>query len=118
MTAAELKDRADRVKAIVERNFGRILSRDGDVMRIETPADLAPGLAGTFGLGGFVPIFMGQSIRQAPRRVTDMQGNTIVCDNDMLTTAFYRYDIDLRPRDTAKPAPTAADITRPTRPRV
>jgi hypothetical protein len=52
---------------------------------------------------GFVPIFTSQDPHQAPRRVTDMQGRTVVCHGDMVTTAFYRYTID---RQSARPCRT------------
>jgi hypothetical protein len=61
--------------------------------------------------GGFVPIFKSMDTRLAPRRITNMQGQTVVCEGDMVTTAFMRYDVDLRP-NAAKPspAPTPANI--------
>jgi hypothetical protein len=43
-----------------------------------------------------------------------MSGNTVVCPGDLVTMALYRYDVDLQPGAAAKPAPSAADITRPT----
>ena len=39
----DLEARAARVKAIAEGHGGRMLSRTGNVVRIEVPADLSPG---------------------------------------------------------------------------
>jgi hypothetical protein len=89
------EQRAARVKAIVEGNFGRVAFRSGDKMVVDVPADLAMGLP--WGSAGFVPVFIGQSVELAPRRVTDMNYRTVVCEGDLVTTAFYRYEIDLKP---------------------
>jgi hypothetical protein len=85
--------RAERVRQIVEGNFGRVAFRDGNRVVVDVPADIAPGLP--WGLAKFVPVFVGTSTEMAPRRVADMNGNTVVCDGDLVTTAFYRYEIDL-----------------------
>jgi hypothetical protein len=66
--------------------------------------------AGMFGMSGFPATIAGQTTRMAPRRVTAMQGVTVVCD-EMATVAFYRFKIDLAPRDVAvEAAPHAAAV--------
>lgn len=97
-TMSDLKERADRVRAIVEANHGKVIDRTGDIVTVEVPADVAPGMWAIWGMARFNPIFDSQDTRLAPRRITNMHGHTIVCDNDMVTTAFYRYTVDLRPR--------------------
>jgi hypothetical protein len=37
-----------------------------------------------------------QDAHLAPRRVTDLQGHTIVCEPSPVLMAYYRYDVDLR----------------------
>lgn len=101
MTAAELTARADRVKAIAESVGGKVLDRNRDAMRIEVPADMAPGLAGLWGMGNFLAIFRRQEFRTGTE-----------------SRAWYVYDIDLTPRRMAvdtSPHPQLA-ITVPTRP--
>ena len=53
--------------------------------------------------------FKSMDTRLAPRRITNMQGQTVVCEGDVVTTAFMRYDVDLRPAKLS-PAPTPANI--------
>ena len=84
-------DRADRVRTVTESNHGRVVSREGDAMMIEVPADIAPALGRLWGEGRYALQFTGQITRLAPRRVADISGQVIVCDGDMVTTAFYRY---------------------------
>jgi hypothetical protein len=86
--------RAQRVTDIVNANHGNILSSDGNIMMIEVPADIAPGLGAIWGEGGFSRIFAGQRRRISHCRVIDMNGYTIV-RHQMVATAFYRYTIDL-----------------------
>jgi hypothetical protein len=117
--AADLAARADRVKAIAEAVHGKVISRDRNTMLIEVPADTITGAVTLFGMGGFSATIGKQSTRLAPRRVIDMGGNTIVCENDPVTTSFFTYTVDLRPHSAAvEPQPHAAAIaiTRPTRP--
>jgi hypothetical protein len=96
---SDLAARADRVKAIAECVGGKVLDRNGDTVRIEIPADTAPpGLVTLWGEGGFVPIFKSQDTRLASRRITNMQGQTVICEGDLITASFYRYTVDLRPR--------------------
>jgi hypothetical protein len=38
--------RAERVKALVEANFGKVLFRTGDKVVVEIPADVSPGMPG------------------------------------------------------------------------
>jgi hypothetical protein len=109
---SDLEARADRVRAVTEANFGKVISRDGDVMTIEVPADIAPGLATIWGMGRFVAIFIGQTTRPAPRRIITMQDRVVACDDLPVTTAFYRYRIDLEPRPAGQPAPLPGEITR------
>lgn len=40
----DLDARADRVRAVVEGNFGSVIGREGDVMTIAVPADVSIGL--------------------------------------------------------------------------
>jgi hypothetical protein len=40
----DLAARADRVKAIAECVGGKVIDRNGNTVRIEIPADTAPGL--------------------------------------------------------------------------
>jgi hypothetical protein len=91
--------RAERVEAVTRLSGGKVISRDGDEMIIEIRADIAPGLHTLWGMSGFVPIFQGQDTRPAPRMVTDGQGKGIFCEGDEVTTAFYRYLINLRDDD-------------------
>ncbi len=91
----DLDVRADRVRSIVEGNFGKIIKRVDNIMEIELPADIAIGLAAVWGMAGFIPAYKGQTTESAPRRVTDMNGDVIVCENDPVRTAYYRYWIDL-----------------------
>jgi hypothetical protein len=116
MMATDLTDRADRVRAVVEGNHGKVIDCTDDVMTVEIPADIAPGMAAIWGLGGFVPAFTGQTARLAPRRVLDMNSNTIVCDGDLVTTAFYIFDINLQPRVVTIASTCAPPITAPTPP--
>jgi hypothetical protein len=37
----DLEARAGRVRAVVEGNFGKVIGREGNVMQIELPADIA-----------------------------------------------------------------------------
>jgi hypothetical protein len=53
-----------------------------------------------FGMSGFTATIAGQTTRLAPRRATTMSGQTVVCD-EMATTAFYLFKIDLAPHAVA-----------------
>jgi hypothetical protein len=107
----ELDARADRVRAAVEGNFGRVIGRDGNTLRIEVPADIAIGLNSVWREGGFSCIFAGQRTRLSHCRIIDMHGHTVV-NHQMVTTAFYRYTIDLTvDTRSGKPAPGLAEIT-------
>jgi hypothetical protein len=110
----DLEARADRVRAVVQGHHGKVIRRIGDTIEIEVPADIAIGLSSLWGEGGFLAIYQGQSVRLAPRRVTDMQWNIVVCHGDLVTTPFYRYHIDLVPQRVRMPAPTPETITRQT----
>jgi hypothetical protein len=117
MTAADLAARADRVAQIAKAVYGRVLSRNRNTMVIEIPADTMTGAVTLLGMSGFSAILGKQSTKLAERRVVDTNGNVVTCPNDLVTTAFFTYTVDLRPHgDAAKPAPSAADITRPTKP--
>jgi hypothetical protein len=89
--------RAERVRAIAEDvAHGKVLSREGERMTFEVPADMAPGLASLWGQSSLVPIFIGQDVRLAPRRVVNSHGVIVVCDDaPAVTTAFYKYRVDL-----------------------
>jgi hypothetical protein len=95
MTAPDLAARADRVHALVEGYFGKVLDRQGTVMIVEIPADIAPGMP--WGMGGFVPQYLSQHTGVANRRVVSMNGTYVVCENDPVTQAYFRYEIDLCP---------------------
>jgi hypothetical protein len=125
--------RADRVRQIAESLFGRVHSsgtlefieedrrgiphdRSVDFVDVEIPADLAGAAAGMLGMGGFTAYITGQDARMAPRRITGMQGQTIVCEDEALT-AFYSYRVELQPRAVAvshDPHAGAKAQTRPT----
>jgi hypothetical protein len=57
LTAADLSARAERVKAIVQANHGKVIDRTGNIMMVEIPADIAPCMASLWGMGGFAPQF-------------------------------------------------------------
>ncbi|MGJ4928601.1 hypothetical protein ACQR1I_14250 [Bradyrhizobium sp. HKCCYLS2038] len=112
-----MSDRLSRARQIAEGNHGRVVAEDGDAVVVEVPADVAPGLAGIWGQGGFSAQFIGQTTRDAPRRVTNWQtGAVIVCEGDLVTTSFYRYRIGLRPAQEGVQQPRPADLTAPTPP--
>jgi hypothetical protein len=95
----DLDQRADRVKTIVETMYGSIISRDGEIVWCEIPADLIGGFASLCTMAGFFPpCLKGQTTKPAHQRVTNMQGHITVCaDQPMITMAHYRYAVDLRP---------------------
>jgi hypothetical protein len=109
-------DREARVRQITEGNFGRVVGRTGNIMTVEIPADVSIGLYPIWGEAGLTPIFIGQETRLAVRRVPGVGGVVVVCD-DMVTTAFYRFEINLDA--TARPyePPTPETITRQRPPR-
>ena len=79
---------------VLVAEMGDLLQRSlGPLIRIETnfPADLAMVFMPMMIASGMVPIFKGQAIDLAPRRIAGMAG-TVVLD-DEVTTAFYRYDV-------------------------
>ncbi|MGC2779992.1 MAG: hypothetical protein WA418_30570 [Bradyrhizobium sp.] len=91
-----MSDLAARLRLVVEANHGSVISDHGNIWRVEVPADVAPGLAGV--LAGFRAQFVGQTTRDAPRRVTNWQtGEVIVCHGDNVTTAYLAYEVDLAP---------------------
>src|SRR5262245_17158725 len=107
----DLVARAARVRLVVQGHHGRVLHRDGDVMTIEVPADVSPGLARIWGEGGFSCIFAGRRRRISHCRVIDMNGHTIV-RHQLVTTTFYRYTIDLTvDTRSGKSQPSVAAIT-------
>jgi 1-deoxy-D-xylulose 5-phosphate reductoisomerase len=95
-------------RAVLGRNHGRVVTREGDVMTIEVPADVAIGLAAIWGEAGINPVFIGCDTRQAERRVFDAKGHTIVCGGDMVTTTMNKYRVYL----TGKP-PEVACVPTP-----
>jgi len=113
----DLQARADRVCAVVEGNHGKVLGRDGNTLRIEIPADIAIELNSIWDEDGFSCVFEGQRTRLSHCRVIDTQGHTVV-RHQMVTTAFYRYTIDLiADTRSGKAQPSAAAITAQTPPR-
>jgi hypothetical protein len=112
----DLEARADRVRAVVEGNHGRVIKREGIVIEIEVPADIAIGLNSIWGEGGFSCIYVGQRTRISHCRVIDMNGHTVV-GHQMLTTVFYRFAVDLTVDTRSSNAqPTLAEITAPRKP--
>jgi hypothetical protein len=105
----DLDARAERVRAIAEGNSGTVIKRGGDIMEIEVPADIASGLASILGEDGISIIFVGQRKRLSHCRVIDMNGHTIV-RHQMVTTAFYRYEIDLSVDTRTGGKPSAAAV--------
>ena len=113
----DLATRTDRVAQIASAVHGRVIGRTRNTMLIEVPADCMPGAVTLLGMSGFSATIGKQSTRFTERRVSDMNGNSVVCPGDLVTMAFYSYTIDLRSHAAAaKPAPSAADITRPVPP--
>jgi hypothetical protein len=114
----DLEARAARVRIVTEGNHGRVVDEDAEKITIEVPADISIGLGRLWGEGGFLPMFMGQTTRLAPRRVIAANDQIVVCPDDMVTTAYYIFEIDLT-QDThagARPASGPAEITRPSPP--
>jgi hypothetical protein len=107
-----LDTRAERVRQITEGNHGKVLGREGDVMTIEVPADVAIGLNAVWGMGKFSTQFLGCETRLAPRRVFDADHHTVVCHGDMVTTSFYKFHVYLTasPAQNTSAAPTPAEI--------
>jgi hypothetical protein len=93
---ADLSASADRVRQIAETLQGRVLGREGEIMRVEIPADLASGAATLFGMAGLTAVIVGQEVRMAPKRVTTTQYQTIVTD-EQITQAFYTFKVELTP---------------------
>jgi hypothetical protein len=114
MPMTDLDARAQHIKAVVEGHQGTIIKCDGEHLIFELPADIAPGLAAVWGQSGILPIFQGQRTRLAACRVTDANGNVIVCPDIPVTTVFFRYNVDLT-IDT-RSARSAAAIMAQTKP--
>jgi hypothetical protein len=108
-----MRREVERVASLVEGNFGKVIERVGDTMTIEIPSDITLPWAGEY-----LPIYTGMRSGLAERRVVGISGAYVVCPGDMVTMSFARFEIDLRrrPNDSAKAAPSAADITRPVKP--
>jgi hypothetical protein len=114
----DLPTRADRIQQIAELLHGRVLARDGDAMWIEIPADVIGGALTPFGMGGFPAAIGKQSTRLAPRRIVNMVGHTVVCD-EKVTTAFYGFKVSLQPHAVAvatDPHAATIAITATTKP--
>jgi hypothetical protein len=119
----EPNPRLVRLEQIAAALYGKVLSVDGDTAEIEVPADLSSACAGMLGASGFSGYIIGQDCREAPRRVADQDGRTIVTDQ-MGTMAFYRFRVELQdrhskvftPSDPRAAHPTVANITRQTKP--
>jgi hypothetical protein len=106
-----IEQRANRVRALVEGNFGSILERKGDVMTVEVPADISLPW-----MGEYLAVYMGMRTGTAERRVSDINGNPVVCVGDWVTQNYFRYEIDLRvrPNDSAAqsaPAMSTRQVT-------
>ena len=102
----DLDARADRVRAIVEGNFGRVIDRNGDTMVVEVPADVSIGLNCIWGEGGFAAIVRGQFTKLAPRRVIAENGMTVVCENDPRDDRLLHHRGQPDPARGGKVAPT------------
>jgi hypothetical protein len=114
----DLDTRAERVRAIVTSLHGKVLDRQDDVMTVEVPADIMGGFTTLAGMGGFSAILQKQSTKMAPRRIVNISGQVVVCD-EMVTTAFYSFKVSLQPHHVAveaKPHAGATAITAPTPP--
>jgi hypothetical protein len=81
-----IEARADRVRALIEANFGSVLERNGDVMLIEVPADISLPIAGLIWIGG--------RSGTAKRRIKAMNGTFVELPEEE-TMSFWRYRIDL-----------------------
>jgi hypothetical protein len=113
----DLDARADRVRQIAESLFGKVLSRDGDTMRVEIPADMSGAAASMFGQGGFSACIVGQDARMKTRRLMDMDKRTVIDHAAQDLMAFYTFKVSLAPHhEQPSPQPTVANITRPTKP--
>jgi hypothetical protein len=51
---------------------------------------------------------------QAAETLADAQGHTLVCDRDLVLTAYFRYEVELVPRRGGVTQPSAGVITAPT----
>jgi hypothetical protein len=76
----QLGARGARVRDIAEGNFGAVISRDGDIMHCEVPADVSIGLNAVWGQIGVIVRVVGQSTRLSERRIIAMNGATVVCN--------------------------------------
>jgi hypothetical protein len=104
-----------RLEQIAAALYGSVLSADGDV----AAADLNGACSSMLGQSGFSGYIISQDCREAPRRIADMDGRTIVTDQ-MATQAFYRFKVHLAPHaarvQTTHQSPTVANITRQVKP--
>jgi hypothetical protein len=71
-----------------------VIDRVGDMMMFEVPADVSSSLNAFWRMSGLVAVPAGQRKHRAPRRITDMNGNVVAC-NDKVITTFETYTIDL-----------------------
>src|SRR4051812_8077592 len=94
------EERKARVRQIAGVLYGTVISEGGNLMLIEIPADLSGAASSMLGQGGFSGVIIGQSTRPARRRISDMQGNTVVCQ-EMDTTAFYTFRVELQTQQVA-----------------
>jgi hypothetical protein len=107
-----------RLEQIAAALFGKVLTVDHDLAELEIPADLSSACASMLGASGFSGYIVAQDCRQAPRRIADQDGRTIVTDQ-ITTMAFYRYRVELADRHVKVadlPHAAAIAITRPTKP--
>jgi hypothetical protein len=113
-----LSERERRVTIICNTLFGSVISRDGDTMVIQVPADMIGAAGRMLGMGGFTWNFGKQSTRMTTKRITGNQGQTIVCDGFEELMALYQINVNLTPRDAKVMDPIAAvaGITRQVKP--
>ena len=91
----DIEQKAERVRQIVNANFGTVRDRNGDIMHVELPSDLS--IAAPWGQIGLVACVTGQRTGMAERRVTAMNGATVVCNGDFVTQAYFTLRVRLVP---------------------
>ena len=109
----DLSARIVRLEQIAATLHGKVLSADHDVAEISVPADLGGAFASMIGASGFSGYIIGQDVRQAPKRVVNMDYQTIV-SSEMITQAYYRFKVELQDRHAKvfDPLAAVAGITR------
>jgi hypothetical protein len=93
----DLAERKRRVEIIANTFHGKVLSRDDTTrtVHVEIPANAVSVAAVAFGQAKLSAVIVGQDQRMVPRRVTTMQGHTVIDPDAMDLMTFYRYRIEL-----------------------